>query len=148
MWKEHRLVMDKSFSKKELDEYWENAEAAVKSGIFSLFAHPDIWMNSYAKWDKNAIELTHKLIKLCEKYNMPMGFNGNGFRSERNGFNYPVPNFWKLVAESKVKVLIEADSHHLETFTEEWLQQVKDEALRLGLKNNLVDEIQLNYLKH
>jgi hypothetical protein len=50
---------------------------------------------------------------------MPMGFNGNGMFRERNGFNYPTPNFWDLVSKSRVKVLIEADSHDLITFTEE-----------------------------
>jgi hypothetical protein len=50
-------------------------------------------MSSYAKWDKNAIALSNNLIKLCETYNMPMGFNGNGLQKERNGFNYPVPDF-------------------------------------------------------
>jgi hypothetical protein len=43
--------------------------------------------------------------------------------------------------------LIEADSHHLVTMTEEWLQKVKTEALHLGLENNLVDDIKLKYLR-
>jgi histidinol-phosphatase (PHP family) len=145
MWKEHKLAMDVSFTKAELDEYWENAEAAVKSGIFSLFAHPEIWMSSYCKWDEHAIALSKKLINLCIQYDMPMGFNANGFHKERNGFNYPVPNFWKLVVGTKAKVLIESDAHSLETFTEEWMQKAYDEAIKLGLKDNLVEDIKIKY---
>jgi hypothetical protein len=37
-----RLVMDSKPSLTDLQQYYDNSEAAIKSGIFSLFAHPDI----------------------------------------------------------------------------------------------------------
>jgi hypothetical protein len=33
----------------ELDEYYENTVLALKSGIFSLYAHPDIFLQNYRK---------------------------------------------------------------------------------------------------
>jgi histidinol phosphatase-like PHP family hydrolase len=139
--------MDCTHSKQDLDEYYEYAKDAISSGIFSLFAHPDIWLGSYHKWDDAAIKLTDDLIKLCIQYDMPMGFNANGMHRERDGFNYPSELFWKRIVGTKAKVIIEADAHDLETLSEEWLALAQKEAVRIGLKSNLIDDIKLKYFK-
>jgi histidinol-phosphatase (PHP family) len=132
----------------DLQQYYDNSEAAIKSGIFSLFAHPDIWLGRYGKWDKHSKELTHKLIQLCIKYKMPLGFNGNGLTAPSDGYHYPSKYFWGEVAKTDLKVLIEADSHHLRTFTVEWLKHAKQTAIEYGLKKNLVDDIPIKFFKH
>lgn len=143
-----RLVMETEGSPTDLKEHYENAKAAIESGIFSWFAHPDIWLTSYKKWDDHAKLLTRQLITLCVKHNVVLGFNGNGLTLPRDDFNYPSKYFWNEVAKTNLRVLIEADSHHLKTFTVEWLKRVKETAIEYGLKKNLVDDIPIKFFKH
>jgi histidinol-phosphatase (PHP family) len=50
LWKSNpRLVMEEARTISDLDEYYENAVLAMKSGLFSLYAHPDIWLQAYRK---------------------------------------------------------------------------------------------------
>jgi histidinol phosphatase-like PHP family hydrolase len=119
---------------------------ALKSGIFSLYAHPDIFLQNYRKWDDKAKWLTKQIIELSIKYKVPLGFNANGLHQIRNDFNYPSRLFWKEVAKSKAKVLIEADAHHIPTLSKSWLEKAKREAIKYGLKKNLVDKIDIKYL--
>jgi hypothetical protein len=46
--------MDFAKTEADLDEYYESSKLAIEKGIFSLFAHPDIFLQSYKKWDKKA----------------------------------------------------------------------------------------------
>jgi hypothetical protein len=105
-------------------------------------------LGSYHKWDDAAIKLTDDLIQLCIKYDMPMGFNANGLHRKRDGFNYPSELFWQRVVGTQAKVVIEADAHDLETLSEKWLASAQKEALRIGLKPNLIDDIPLKYFKN
>lgn len=147
MWTEERLIMTDTFSKEDLEEYYQSSKLALEWGYMSWFAHPDIWLFSYRKWDKYAIDLSKKLISLAIKYDIPLGFNANGIHHSRDGFNYPSEHFWKLVANSKAKVLIEADAHHIQTATVEWLNKTYDEAIKYGLKNNLIFDLKLKKFK-
>jgi hypothetical protein len=120
---------------------------AMKSGLFSLYAHPDIWLQNYRKWDDKAKWLTQQIINLSIKYQVPLGFNANGMHKPRNDYNYPSRLFWQEVAKSKAQVLVEADAHDLTTLTAEWLEKARKEAIKYGLAHNLVDKIDIKYFR-
>lgn len=142
------LVMNCTKSINRLLEYKTNQIAGMKSGLFSWIAHPDIFLNSYQKWDKNAIELSLSIIQCAYKYNLILGFNVNfpsPFNS-KNKWHYPVKQFWNLVSKTNVKVLIESDSHDMHTIKQEWLNNAYKLAISYGLGNNLISNIKLKYL--
>ncbi len=148
MWKNYKFVVYDTTSKQDLDNYYEMALSAAQTKLFSWFAHPDIWLNSYKKWDQNAIDLTKKIIELSIKYDLPLGYNANGLHKERNGFNYPSSYFWKMVAKTKAKVIIESDAHNLKTCSTYWMNKAYLSAIKLGLKKNIVPAIKLRYLNN
>lgn len=134
-------------SKEDLEEYYTMASLGLESGYFSWIAHPDIWLTSYQKWDRHAIKLTDDLIELCERLDIPMGFNANGFAKKNDDpFAYPCEYFWRKVAESNVKVLIEADAHDLYAMSKKNMLAAYKQAFKWGLKKNIVFNIKLKIL--
>jgi hypothetical protein len=120
---------------------------ALKSGMFSLYAHPDIWLQSYRKWDDKAKWLTNQIIELSIKYKMPLGFNSNGMHQIRDDFNYPSRLFWNEVAKTNAQVLVESDAHDTVTLRRDWLLKARAEAIKYGLEKNLVDKIDIKYFR-
>lgn len=142
------LVMSNTKNLNNLLEYKNNQIAAMESGIFSWIAHPDIFLNSYQKWDKYAIDLSTSIIQCAIKNNLILGFNVNfpSPFSRKNKWHYPVKQFWQLVSKTKIKVLIESDSHDMHTIKQNWLNAAYKLAISYGLKNNIVQTIKLNLL--
>ncbi|MDR0545398.1 MAG: PHP domain-containing protein [Mycoplasmataceae bacterium] len=151
MWnKKCKWVGSECFFPIDLQDYLENLIAALEANVFSLIAHPDLWLTSYRKWDEHAKELTKKIISYAKKYNVPLGFNANGYAhklTKGDEFHYPCKYFWEEVAKSDAKVLIECDSHSPWTFNNQTMQQAYEYAVSLGLKNNLVEKIDIKWLK-
>ena len=142
------LVMNCTKNINNLLEYKMNQIAAMESGLFSWIAHPDIFLNSYKKWDKKAQELSTCIIQCAKRNKSILGFNVNfpsPFNSKKK-WHYPVKQFWNLVSKTNVKVLIESDSHDIHTIKQNWLNNAYKLALSYGLKNNLIQNIELKYL--
>lgn len=139
----HTFKTTKNFiERKNLEIYLENTEAALKSGIFSLFAHPDIWINEYAKIDENSEWLINELIKLIKKYKIPIGFNSKRVNQEKwNQLSCPCPFFWKKIAKTNIKVIIEADCHKIKDVTKKKIYKAYELACSWGLEKNIVDDI-------
>lgn len=142
------LVLNYSNSAKQLKEFDANNKAAMSSGLMSWVAHPDIFLNSYKKWNKTSIAITKHIIAWAKKYKLPLGFNVNIASYEtKSEWHYPCIHFWKLVAKSNVPVIIESDAHDMHPITVEWLKKAKELAISYGLKNNLTENIKLRKLK-
>jgi len=127
-------------------ELLENFHSAMASGLFTWIPHPDIFLYSYRKWDKYSIAVSKTIIKWAIKYKLPLAFNVNFKQVPKDEWHYPCKYFWELVAKTNIPVIIEADSHDHHTITVEWLKEAKRMALSYGLKKNLVDTIDINWL--
>lgn len=46
-----------------LELYLQQTHDGFKSKLFSAFAHPDLFLKSYRKWDENAKKTTQKIIE-------------------------------------------------------------------------------------
>ena len=146
MWKTFKYAVYDT-DEKDLESYYQMTSEALESGLFSWVAHPDVWCGSYGKWDNKAIDLTQKLIDLSIKYDIPLGFNANGLASKRDDLHYPCKPFWEMVAKSKAKVLIESDSHFPMVHSIRWMNYAYDTAVSFGLKNNIVEDVELKLFK-
>ena len=140
------LVMNVTKTKEQLKEYDANNKAAMASGLISWVAHPDIYLNSYQKWDTTAKTVANNIIKWAIKYKLPLGFNVN-FKKPKSEWHYPVKKFWTLVAKTNISVLIESDAHDMHSIKTQWLNQARKLAISYGLKKNLIDDVKIKYLK-
>jgi histidinol-phosphatase (PHP family) len=102
----------------KLEEYTDLAVAALNTGYFKIFAHPDIFMTSYPYFDSHAKECSKRIIEAAIKNNVVLEFNANGLRKGKRKFengdedySYPCKNFWNLVSEMNAEVTIGSDCH-------------------------------------
>ncbi len=90
-----------------VEEYISQAIKAVESGLFAIFAHPDVFLNKMDLQPKH-VELCKQLLVACQKQDIVIEINGNGFRNNKG---YPNRKFWQLAKEYDLRVVINADSH-------------------------------------
>ncbi len=106
-------------------KYVKQVTDAIKTGVFSYVAHPDIarFTDDYEYCKSEAI----KLCKCAKEHNLPLEINLLGIRDNRH---YPNDKFWEIAAEIGNDVVIGCDAH-----SPEWT----------GDKKNVEDG--LNYAK-
>ncbi len=133
----------------QLKAYGEVLELAMKTNLFSMVAHPDVFMMRYQKWDEACEALTHQLGQAAMKYDVALEVNANGFRrgltTYEDGSRYPYPadKFWEIIAKHypDVKVVVNADCHDPKLLNDEYVAQAKAYAKQLKL--NLIDVLPL-----
>ncbi|MDR2557530.1 MAG: GNAT family N-acetyltransferase [Mycoplasmataceae bacterium] len=127
--------------------YARDLERAFKLDIYSWFAHPDIWTESYPYPDKKALWLTKKIIALAEKYQVPLGFNvARCSEHSWDGSCCPSKFFWLQVAKHpNIKVLLESDAHRIKELNPLMFRKAYQIACKWGLKHNIVVEVPLKY---
>ncbi len=99
-------IAEPSSSEERLKEYVERVVEAIKSGVFSYVAHPDV-LNFTG--EKSIYE--NEMRKICQasrEYNIPLEIN---FLGIREGRHYPSETFWKLAGKEKSPVTFGFDSH-------------------------------------
>ncbi|MGL4950441.1 MAG: PHP domain-containing protein [Mycoplasma sp.] len=126
-----------------IKSYSRNQITAMKSGLFNSYNHPDLFLKSYFKWDEQAIKITEEIINLSLENDIPLEFNLNGLYHKNSVFFYPVENFWKMVAKTKVKVIVGVDTHSENTMSVKLWNQGQKLIKDWGLTNNLIDELKI-----
>ncbi len=91
---------------KLLDQYRGQTLEALESGLFSYFAHPDL----FRFVGDEAVYARH-VRAICRRVNelhLPLEYNLQGLRDRKH---YPDPRFWRIVAEEGAEVVIGSDAH-------------------------------------
>lgn len=117
--------------KKGIDiiKYAKTVESAIKTGMFALVAHPDIYMASYPSFDDHAKEAANIIIDASIKYDVPLEFNANGVRrgsiNSKAGthYRYPRKEFWDIAVQKGATAVLSADAHSPEQLND---QAIKD----------------------
>jgi histidinol-phosphatase (PHP family) len=91
-----------------LDHYKTDSLAGLKSGLFSIFAHPDIFARSIRVWDDKAEDMSREIINCAKEQGVYLEFNLGGLRSHAG---YPYLPFWKVVSQEKALTIIGIDAH-------------------------------------
>lgn len=133
--------------KKDIIEYTDSLIKGLETGLFSIIAHPDYFMESYYKWDKTAKKCSKRIIKAAKEYDVPLEFNfacirrGKTKKGKEIRYGYPYLPFWKMVKKMKAKVIIGLDAHAPSDLT----TYLNDEGYKLlqSLELNIVDEIKV-----
>ncbi len=113
-----------------LRAYVRQTTEALKTGLFSCFAHPDLLY-----YRGSAEVYRREMTALCEaaaREHVPLEFNLLGFGQGRG---YPYLPFWRIVAEVGNEVVIGCDAHSPEAVRCGVLRRQAEEYLAgLGLK--------------
>ena len=125
----------------QLEVYTDQLEEAMKTGFFKLVAHPDVFMSIYPSWDEKCEEVTHRIAKAANKYDLILELNANGLRrglkEYKDGERYPYPSekFWNIIATHypETKVLVNSDCHEPELLNDNYMKMAREMAKRLNL---------------
>ena len=91
---------------KLLDQYRGQTMEALETGLFSYFAHPDLFCFT---GDPKAYERHVRTIcRRARELGIPLEFNLLGFQEEKH---YPDPRFWRVAGEEGCSVVLGSDAH-------------------------------------
>ena len=122
----------KTDNDEHLKEYVSTVITAIKSGVFTYIAHPDLI--NYTG-DENIYK--NEISKLCKSsldYNVPLEINFLGIRDNRN---YPCELFWEIAGDIKSPVTFGFDAHSV-------MSAYDGDSLKKA--NELVEKYKLNYI--
>ena len=98
-----------SGSEEDLARYVEQTTEAMDTGLFTYFAHPDLFFfTGGQEFYKRQMRI------LCERtaeHHIPLEINMLGIETNRN---YPNPIFWKIAGETGNTAIIGSDAHSAE----------------------------------
>ena len=92
----------------------------IEWGLFAFIAHPDLFGNSYLRWDHAAKSAAQEILAAAEAHKVPLEINAYGFRKawvetpEGSRPMYPWVRFWELAAEHDIEVVVNSDAHRPE----------------------------------
>ena len=122
-------------------QYAEDVCAALKTGYFSMVAHPDLFMCGYDTFDEACETATRMIVETAIDQDVPLEFNANGIRrgikqtSQGKRYPYPRKEFWDIAREYNPKIILSSDAHAPELLTDqtmlEALQILKDWNLEI-----------------
>lgn len=120
-----------------ISDYLEDSLAAIESGVYQMFAHPDIFVRSMDRWTPQAEETSRLILLACKQANLPIEYNLGGARNRFTEFSYPYPRFWELAAEIGNDVRIGIDAHSpMDFYDTASIRKAESFLATLGIKVN------------
>ena len=100
-------AFDKTEDKGRMRAYVDNTVNAMKTGRYSIIAHPDM-INFVGDLDYYREE-SARLIRASNEYRVPLEINLYGMR---DGRHYPNEEFWRIAGRLGARATLGFDSHH------------------------------------
>lgn len=125
-----------------LNAYLQTALKGMESGLFSYFAHPDIFVRGYGKFDHVCEEVSRQICAKAKELNLLLEYNISSYinEPEREHFVYPSQDFWKIASEMGCRCVIGYDAHDHQVYeTDTYLQRVYHDLEQLKIE--IVDTI-------
>lgn len=103
--------------KKILARYVDLTVRGLGSGLYDLFAHPDIFLAGFTRMDAEIREACKTIIDAAIAADMPMEINGLGLQKTMvrgdHGMRppYPVREFWEMAAAAGATIVCNSDAH-------------------------------------
>ncbi len=119
-------------NEEQLAEYVETVLQAMKTGVFTYVAHPDIF--KFAGEEGFYLKQMEKLCAASCDLNLPLEIN---FLGIREGRNYPDQRFWELAGKYQCPVTFGCDAHSVQAATP---------GPSLEKAKALVEKYHLNYI--
>jgi len=104
-------------SPEDVRRYARHAVRAIESGLFTCMAHPDLYMQGYARFDAECRSAGRDLCQAAREHSVVLEYNLSGLYNHfRRGAGYPCPEFWEIAAEEKAEAIIGIDAHSPDRF--------------------------------
>ncbi len=136
-----------------LNGYVETAIMGMKTGLFTTFVHPDLFMFQYQnvfgkrEFDSYCIEATKRICETAIECGVYLEVNANGLRNsvvygDSEEWLYPYRDFWNIAKEYKeLKIIIGADAHNPLHLANEDVEMICRFCEELGL--NIEDRMEV-----
>ena len=113
-----KIVGGDLLNNRDLTNYAEYIETAMKKGIPDVVVHPDIYMYGRKKFGKMEAKTAHAICKAAEKYGVPLEINLSKvvlyMTYVTENISYPRKEFWEIASKYNVKVIYGIDAHYRE----------------------------------
>lgn len=120
--------------------YADSSIAALESGLFSVFAHPDYFMSTVTFWNDNVEAQVRRMCETAKEMGVAMEINEGCFNNESKRqmgdeyrYRYPYDKFWKIVKEVGNTVVLGVDAHDPSAYNESARKMAMDFAGELGI---------------
>lgn len=119
--------------------YAKSIASALKTGLFQMLAHPDLFALNHFAWDRNCDAATEIILDAAIQNGVILEFNANGFRRGIHDYPdgqrlmYPHMNFWKKTAPTEAAVIIGADAHEPHQVWDECMDKSRSVLAGLGI---------------
>lgn len=124
-----KSVRSKQNTPEKFIKYADCVIDAMKSGVFSYIAHPDIFY--FDENDKIYDEQMRRICKASNELDVPLEIN---FLGIREGREYPKEKFWQIAGEEKSPVTFGFDAHDvLNAFDDKSLVKAKEMVRKFNL---------------
>lgn len=120
-----------------IKRYAGSAVAGLKSGLFTYFAHPDLFMNSYPVFDETARAASRDICACAKEMGIPLEYNLLGLDKQAAGvpgLGYPYTGFWETAALEGCTAIIGVDAHDPEVLLAQRYEQACDTLDSMGMK--------------
>lgn len=122
---------------KNVVAYCNHCIKGLKTGLFAIFAHPDVIFYNNAEVTQDIAAAFDRMIKTAVDCGVIVELNANGVRNAR--FCYPTDLVVDLCEKYNAKVIISSDCHLPRELYDEYVLKLYAYAKQRGL--NVVDEI-------
>ena len=103
--------------KKSIYDYCNDVEKAMETGLFSYFAHPDLFLQGYHDFGIDMQTVSRRICEKAKECHIPLEINAGGMRKglitvgDEQVYPYPNTHFWKIAAEVGNDVILGFDAH-------------------------------------
>ena len=101
---------------RELEQYADEVIEGLETGLFTFLAHPDVALCGYHETDAFAVGQMRRIFAACERLEIPVEINANGFR---DGRRYPDRQVWEASRDYRLTYLINSDAHYVSDLCDE-----------------------------
>lgn len=125
--------------KRLLRRYVDLTVQGLESGLYDLFAHPDIFLAGFIEMDAELRDACVEIIDTAIAADLPMEINGLGLHKAKvpgpSGLRapYPVREFWEMAASRGARIVCNSDAHRPRDVIEN-ARNALEFAERIGIK--------------
>lgn len=115
----------------DVREYGQLVTDGMKTGLFSIVAHPDVFMVAQPEWNLTCQKVADRLCATALDQNVKLEVNLSGIRygklqkGELESYPYPFLPFWQTVADAGVECVYGLDAHHPNRYKQTNLEEIK-----------------------
>lgn len=137
-------------SKDDILLYAKTVVDGIKTKMFKIVAHPEIYCWNIENWDDTCIEAANMIIEAAVENDVILEINANGVRNsfyQRKEFyqdgmiNFPYPRreFWEIAKEKNALIMINDDAHAPNRLQDIYTIKTYEYVLNNGIK--IIDRI-------